>query len=743
MRNFTLLFLMVSFGFLQAQTDTVTFQVDLNNYTGSFTTANVNGTFNAWCGACNPMTDANSDGIWEVSLPLTAGTIEYKFTLDGWTAQENLTSGSPCTITTSGFTNRALTFSGDTTLGVVCWEQCTTCGTGGGTGTQVALPITFDDPTVAYTTVSFGGNVDSIAPDPTNAANNVLVVNKPMGTQTWAGTTVSAGGLATAIPFTATDNIISVRVWSPDAGVPMRLKVEDANDPTISVETEVNTTQAGAWETLTFDFSAGNQATGTAAINYANTYDMISFFPNFGTDGNTAGNKTYYVDDIMFGSGGGTMLSQVDLPITFDDATVAYTTVSFGGNVDSIAPDPTNAANNVLVVNKPMGTQTWAGTTVSAGGLATAIPFTATDNIISVRVWSPDAGVPMRLKAEDANDPTISVETEATTTQAGAWETLTFDFSAGNEATGTAAINYANTYDMLSFFPNFGTDGNTAGDKTYYLDDFVFGTGGGTGPVLSQVDLPITWEDSTVNYASAAFGGASDTILADPTNAANTVMQITKEGNAQTWAGVTVSFGGLANPVPFTATETTMTVRVWSPDAGVDVLLKVEDNNDGAISVETIATTTMAGAWETLTFDFTNNAANTPALDLTQTYDVVSVFPNFGTDGATQGGPKTFYIDDVMFGAGTIGLTENTSLNAFSFSPNPTNGSFDVRLSLDSPQATLSIINLAGQVMHAEVLSLNGNNSVHHIDAQSLPKGIYLINVSNGSSSHSEKIVIE
>ena len=45
---------MVSFGFLQAQTDTVTFQVDLNNYTGSFTTANVNGTFNAWCGACNP-----------------------------------------------------------------------------------------------------------------------------------------------------------------------------------------------------------------------------------------------------------------------------------------------------------------------------------------------------------------------------------------------------------------------------------------------------------------------------------------------------------------------------------------------------------------------------------------------------------------------------------------------------------------------------------------------------------------
>jgi len=606
---------------------------------------------------------------------------------------------------------------------------------------QVDLPITFDDTTVAYTTTSFGGNVDSIAADPTNASNNVLVINKPLGTQTWAGTTISSGGLATAIPFSSTANIITIRVWSPDAGVPMRLKAEDVTNPTKSVETEATTTLVGGWETLTFDFSAGNEATGTAAINYANTYDMLSFFPNFGTDGNTAGNKTYYIDDVVFGVAG-TILSQVDLPITFDDATVAYTTVSFGGNMDSIVTDPTNAANQVLLINKPLGAQTWAGTTVSDGGLATAIPFTSSDNIITVRVWSPDAGIPMRLKAEDAGDPTISVETEATTTQAGAWETLTFDFSAGNEATGTAAINYANTYDMLSFFPNFNTDGNTAGNKTYYVDDFVFGTGGGGGPVLSQIDLPITWEDTTVNYASAAFGGASDTIVADPTNATNTVMEITKDGSAQSWAGVTVSFGGLANPVPFTATETTMTVRVWSPNAGTDVLLKVEDDNDGAISVETIATTTTAATWETLTFDFTNNAAGTPALDLTQTYDVVSVFPNFGTDGATQGGPLTFYIDDVMFD-GMVGLNETFGADAFSFSPNPSNGSFDVRLNIESPQATLSIVNLAGKLMHAELLNLNGNNSVHHIDVQSLPKGIYLINVSNGTSSHSDKIIIE
>jgi len=87
-------------------------------------------------------------------------------------------------------------------------------------------------------------------------------------------------------------------------------------------------------------------------------------------------------------------------------------------------------------------------------------------------VYSPDAGIPVRLKVEDASDPTRSVETEAMTTMANAWETLTFDFA--NEAPGTAAFNDTYTYNKISVFPNFGTTGATAGAKTYYFDDFTF-----------------------------------------------------------------------------------------------------------------------------------------------------------------------------------------------------------------------------------------------------------------------------
>jgi len=106
-----------------AQKD-VTFIVDMRDYAGSYTTVHLNGDFNSWCGTCNPMTDSEGDSIWTVTLPLTADSIEYKFTLDGWIGQENLTSGTACTKTSGIYTNRFAAFTGDTILPGVAWESC-------------------------------------------------------------------------------------------------------------------------------------------------------------------------------------------------------------------------------------------------------------------------------------------------------------------------------------------------------------------------------------------------------------------------------------------------------------------------------------------------------------------------------------------------------------------------------------------------------------------------------------------
>ncbi len=113
-----------------AQVD-VTFQVDMNGVTG-FTTPEVNGIFNAWCGNCAPMSDANADGVWDLTISLAPGTYEYKYSFDNWAGQETLVPGSSCTMTTGIYTNRVLNVSVADSLPVVCWGSCEACGVSSG-----------------------------------------------------------------------------------------------------------------------------------------------------------------------------------------------------------------------------------------------------------------------------------------------------------------------------------------------------------------------------------------------------------------------------------------------------------------------------------------------------------------------------------------------------------------------------------------------------------------------------------
>jgi beta-glucanase (GH16 family) len=105
----------------------VTFQVNMNNVTSSFTIPEVNGTFNSWCGSCASLTDVNSDNVWEITLSLPAGYYEYKFSTDNWTIQEDLSNASGCVVSAWGFTNRFLNINNDTIISVVCWESCSAC----------------------------------------------------------------------------------------------------------------------------------------------------------------------------------------------------------------------------------------------------------------------------------------------------------------------------------------------------------------------------------------------------------------------------------------------------------------------------------------------------------------------------------------------------------------------------------------------------------------------------------------
>jgi hypothetical protein len=171
-----------------------------------------------------------------------------------------------------------------------------------------------------------------------------------------------------------------------------------------------------------------------------------------------------------------------------------------------------------------------------------------------------------------------------------------------------------------------------------------------------QMNLPVTFQDPTFDYSVVGFGGAeASSIEADPTDAMNTVAKVIKSGSAETWAGTTLTNTnneGFSSAIPFDATHTTMTVRVWSPDAGIPVRLKVEDWTDNTHSVETDAYTTLAGEWETLTFNFANEGAGTAPIDLSYYYNKASIFFNYNVAGSVTG-EKTYYFDDVMMGGET------------------------------------------------------------------------------------------
>ena len=98
------------------------------------------------------------------------------------------------------------------------------------------------------------------------------------------------------------------------------------------------------------------------------------------------------------------------------------------------------------------------------------------------------------------------------------------------------------------------------------------------------MNLPVTFEGNTVDYGVIGFEGAeASTIVSDPTNPANTVVKVIKSASAQPWAGTTITAAaalGLASPVPFSASSTSMTLKVWSPDAGIQVRLKVENHSN-------------------------------------------------------------------------------------------------------------------------------------------------------------------
>lgn len=321
---------------------------------------------------------------------------------------------------------------------------------------------------------------------------------------------------------------------------------------------------------------------------------------------------TVFIDNIYFYKES-TVASNGITPLDFE---TAYSLSSFdGGDISVVANPDTNGNTSSMVAQMIKGSgQPWAGSKITVPA-----PFNFSSNaVITAKVWSPRAGLNLLLKFEDDvpwPDVSATAEITATTTVANQWETVTFDF--------TGLDTSIDWYNLVLIMDN-GTVGDGSSNYTIYIDDIS------SNPLL----------DFEPEFTLSSFDGGDISIIANPDTNGNTSSMVGQmiKGSGQPWAGSKITF-----PTPFDfSSGTTITVKVWSPRAGLNLLLKFEDDvpwPDVSATAEITATTTVANQWETLTFDF---AGVDTSIDW---YNLVLIMDN-GTagDGSSN---YTIYIDDI------------------------------------------------------------------------------------------------
>lgn len=334
------------------------------------------------------------------------------------------------------------------------------------------------------------------------------------------------------------------------------------------------------------------------------------------------------------------IVNPVLLPVDFEDVNQPYPFINFDGGQSTVINNPhktgINITNRVARMVKSPG-QPWGGSLLSLGE---PINFSA-NKIFRMKVWSPRIGAKVLLKVENAGNGSIFFEKEVTTTRANAWEDLVFDFS---------AINTANQYQNLVLIFDLGTPGDGSANFTWFYDDIRLTN---TLPG-NTVELPLTFESTSLNYTWTNFDGGNVTMIDNPhVSGMNTSARVGRmvKNAGQVWGG---SFINLDVPINYSSNKT-MRMKVYSPRVGAKVLLKVENQANPSLNFEREVSTTVANAWEDLNFDYS-------AINTANIYNRVVLIFELGTPGNGSAN-FTFLFDDIRVEGGGSSTTLNVPLN--------------------------------------------------------------------------------
>jgi len=366
-------------------------------------------------------------------------------------------------------------------------------------------------------------------------------------------------------------------------------------------------------------------------------------------------------------------------------------------------PDPSGINQSAMVAkftarDTNAGAAPYAGLESQHGGNIGTFDLTIDNALVNIMVYKTkisDVGIKFATPSGGAQQ-----EIKVANTLINQWELITIDFS------GYIGLGETTGLDQIIVFPDFI---NRTADDIIYFDNITFGE-----TVPNTIALPITLEGGQApNFSD--FNGSSSLAIANPdasgANTTATVVQNTVPSNAA-FAGVNFP----VNNIDIT-TDKVFSLSVWSPLPNIPVLLKLE--NASGVNTERAAVTTTTNAWETISFDFTDEGQ--------LTYQSVTIFMNFNmTDAADQ----VYYWDNLVLGE-PLGVLENTLANIKMY-PNPATSV--VVLQASQEIATIQVMNLLGQ----RVTSVSVNNTTNTINVSGLAAGTYIANVlfSNGNTQN-------
>lgn len=280
-----------------------------------------------------------------------------------------------------------------------------------------------------------GAETSSIAAGPVGGAGKAGKIVR-LGGEIWAGAKVNTGPIA----LSATNRIITARVHSPLAGVPMMLKLEGSSASKNTGDLRARETVQVGWQTLSWVVPADKVATD---------YVWVVMLPNLDTRASADPGETYYFDDIK-------LLAPATLT-NFDEETPPLFEGFNGAETSSLAAGPaggTGLSGRII----RLGGEIWAGAKANVGPIA----LSADKRTITARVHSPAAGVPMVLKLEAANPNKNTGDLRARETVIAGWQTLSWV---------VPADKVAPDYIWVVMLPNLDTRASVDPGETYHFDD--------------------------------------------------------------------------------------------------------------------------------------------------------------------------------------------------------------------------------------------------------------------------------